>query len=103
MNVRGLLFWVKAARASPSGTNDLKIFRTGVDDLPEIDAVLDLLHFRGQPAIAADPVLHRLRIIGHEVGRPFRAGDLDAEGKRLVIVGLVETEAGARRHAYLVH
>ena len=38
-----------------------KLFRTGIDDLPELFAVLDLLHLGGQPAVAADPVLHRLR------------------------------------------
>src|SRR6266851_2075966 len=91
-----------------SGTIDLamkrsKVFRTGVDDPPEIRAVLDLLHLGGQPAIAADPVLHRLRVIGHQVRCSRGTGDLDSEGKRLVVIGLVEAEAGARRHAYLVH
>src|SRR5665647_400730 len=79
-----------------------KLFRTGIDDLPEILAVLDLLHLGGQPAVAADPVLHRNGIIGHQVGCPLRAGDLDAEGEGLVVIGLVEAEAGARRHADLV-
>ena len=46
----------------------LPVVGTGIDDLPEFGAVLDLLHLGGQPAIAADPVLHRVGIIGHQVG-----------------------------------
>src|SRR5215211_4316368 len=79
------------------------LFRTGIDDRPEIFAVLDLLHLGGESAIFADPGLHRIRIIRHQIRRTFRACDLDAEGKRLVVIGLVETEAGLRRHADLVH
>src|SRR5260370_41526759 len=44
-----------------------KLFRAGIDDLPELFAVLDLLHLGGQPAVATDPVLHRIMIIGHQV------------------------------------
>jgi hypothetical protein len=43
----------------------LPFFRAGIDDPPEIFAVLDLVHLGGEPAVAADPVLHRLGIIGH--------------------------------------
>src|ERR1035437_2463589 len=69
-------------------TRKSKLFRTGIDDLPEIFAVLDLLHFGGQAAVAADPVLHRIGIIGHQVRCPLGAGDLDAEGKGLVVIRL---------------
>src|SRR6185312_7716936 len=79
------------------------LFRTGIDDPPEILAVLDLLHFGGEPAVAADPVLHRVRIIGHQVGGPLHARHLDAEREGLVVIGLVESDAGPRRHANLVH
>src|SRR3982074_2383141 len=61
----------------------LKLVRAGIDDFPELFAVLDLLHFGGQPAVAADPVLHRIRIIGHQVGSPVGARDLDPEGNSL--------------------
>src|SRR4051812_21534398 len=56
----------------------LKFFRTGIDDLPEILAVLDLLHGGGQPAVAPDPFLHRLRIVSHQVRGALVARDLDA-------------------------
>src|ERR1700676_2566908 len=81
----------------------LPLFRAGIDDLPEVFAVLDLLHLGGEPAVAADPVLHRIRRIGHQVRGAVGTGDLDAEGERLVVIGLVEAKAGARRHAYFVH
>ena len=42
-------------------------------------------------------------IIGHQVRRPFRTRDLDAEGEGLVVIGQVETDARLRRHADLVH
>src|ERR1700727_3159662 len=87
---------LRIARRSP-------LFRTGIDDLPKVHAVLDFLHFGGEPAIAANPVLHRIRIIGHQIRGPLGARDLDAEGERLVVVGLVETETRARRHPNLVH
>ena len=90
-----------AARDPRSARSPL--FRAGIDDLPELAAVLDLLHLGGEPAIAADPVLHGVGIIGHQVRRPFRARDLDAEGEGLVVIGLVEAEARLRRHADLVH
>src|SRR4051812_11967231 len=45
----------------------LKLIRTGIDDLPEIHAVLDLLHLGGETAVAADPLLHRLRVIRHQI------------------------------------
>src|SRR6266566_7061796 len=95
-------------RSAPSSLVDgrkygLKLFGTGIDDLPELFAVLDLLHLGGQPAVAADPVLHRIGIIRHQVGGPCRGGDLDAEGKGLVVIRLVEAKAGAWRHANLVH
>src|SRR6184192_2640580 len=76
----------------------LKFFRTGIDDLPEIAAVLDLLHFGGETAVAPDPFLHRVRIIGHQIRSAFRTRHLDAEGKGLVVIGLVEAEARLRRH-----
>src|SRR4051812_3242367 len=79
-----------------------KLFRTGIDDLPQLFAVLDLLHGGGEPAVAADPVLHRVRIIRHQVGGAFVARDLDAEGECLVVIGEVETDAGARGDADLV-
>src|SRR6266566_6695234 len=95
-------------RSAPSSLVDgrkygLKLFGAGIDDLPELFAVLDLLHLGGQPAVAADPVLYRIGIIGHQVGRPCRGGDLDAEGKGFIVIGLVEAEAGAWRNANLVH
>src|SRR5262249_10443236 len=75
----------------------------GIDDLPEFLTVLDLLHLGGEPAIAADPILHRFRIIGHQVRGALAAGDLDAEGEGLVVIGLVEADARLRRDADLVH
>src|SRR5258705_2858850 len=97
-----LEYWV--ARSSRTMTTaKSKLFRTGIDNLPEFCAVLDLLHLGGEPAVALDPVLHRIRIIGHQVRCPLGAGDLDAEGKRLVVIGLVKAEAGPRRHAHLVN
>src|SRR3954469_7672950 len=80
----------------------LKLFRAGIDDLPQLLAVLDLLHRRGQPAVAPDPVLYRVRIIPHQVGGALETGHLDAEGERLVVIGLVEADAGARGDADLV-
>src|SRR5689334_2569016 len=79
------------------------LFRAGIDDRPKVGAVLDLLHLGGEPAIAADPVLHRVGVIGHQVRGAFGAGDLDAEGEGLVVIGLVEAEARLRRDADLVH
>src|SRR4029453_17019181 len=81
----------------------LPLFRAGIDDLPELAAVLDLLHLGGEPAIPADPVFHGVWIIGHQVRRPLRTRDLDAEGESLVVIGLVETDAGLGRDADLVH
>src|ERR1700744_6700056 len=89
--------------AWPARVPGSPLFRTGIDDLPEIRAVLDLLHFGGETAVAANPVLHRVRIVGHQIRRAFRARHLDAESERLVVIGLVEAEAGAWRHANLVH
>src|SRR6202022_3984576 len=66
------------------------LFRAGIDGLPKVFAVLDLLHLGVQPAIAARPVLYRVGIIGHQVRCPLRAGDLDAEREGLVVIGLVE-------------
>ncbi len=37
-----------------------------------------------------------VRIIGHQVRRPLGTGDLDAEGEGLVVIGLVEADAGLR-------
>ena len=42
---------VRNDRSGLSGSEEL--FRTGIDDLPHVRAVLDLLHLGGQPAIAA--------------------------------------------------
>src|ERR1700752_3166933 len=62
-------YWVDRLRGDHSCRWDaLEIFRTGVDDLPEILAVLDLLYLGGQPTVAADPVLHRVRVEGHQGG-----------------------------------
>src|SRR5581483_10812424 len=87
----------------PRGVAPLPIVRAGIDDLPQLRAVGDLLHLGGQPAIAPDPVLHRVGIVGHQVGGALEARDLDAEGEGLVVIGLVEAEAGARGDADPVH
>src|SRR6185436_11241076 len=88
-------------RRIASRARALPLFRAGIDDLPELATVLDLLHLGGEPAIAADPVLHGVRIIGHQVRGPVGARNLDAEGEGLVVIGLVEAEARLRRHADL--
>src|SRR5262249_16391629 len=74
-----------------------KLFGAGIDDRPELRAVPHLLHVGGEPAVAADPVLHGIRIIGHQIGGAGVARDLDAEGRRLVVIGHVESEARPRR------
>ena len=53
----------------------------------------------GQPALAGDPGLHGRRIIGHQLVGAGDAGDAQAGGPALVVIGLVEAEARARRHA----
>src|SRR6185436_10084010 len=90
-------------RRIASRARALPLIRTGIDDSPELAAVLDLLHLGGEPAIAADPILHGIRIIGHEIRRPFRTRDLDAEGEGLVVIGLMEADARHRRDTDLVH
>ena len=79
-----------------------KFFRARIGDGPQVAAVLDLLHLRREPAIAADPRLQRLRIVRHQVRCPFIAHHLDAEGERLVDIRLMQADAGARRYANLV-
>src|SRR6266852_2776110 len=76
-----------------------EFFRTGIDDCPELGAVPHLLHVGGEPAVAADPVLHGLRIIRHQIGGAGVARDLDAAGRGFVVIGHVESEARPRRHA----
>src|SRR5262245_40878838 len=98
-SIRGMVTFYAGSQLSWSSP----LFRTGVDDLPQIEAVLDLLHLGGEPAIAADPVLHRVGVIGHQVRGAFGAGDLDAEGEGLVVIGQMEADACLRRHADLVH
>src|ERR1700751_780507 len=85
--------WVadrNVSRAEPERLSPL--FRAGIDDLPELGAVLDLLHLVVRPAIAADPVLHRVGVIGHQVRGTLGAGDLDAESEGLVVISKVETD-----------
>src|SRR6202030_2236613 len=91
-------WWSRSAATAVGTSAGSKVFGTGIDDLPEVFAVLDLLHLGGEPAIAADPALHRIGIIRHQVRCPRGAGDLNAKGEGLVVIGLVEAEAGARRH-----
>src|SRR4051812_33207706 len=79
-----------------------KGFGTWIDDLPEVLTVPDLLHLGGEAAVALDPLLHRLRIIRHQLRGALVARHLDAEGERLVVIGLVKAEARLRRHADLV-
>src|SRR5207247_10253505 len=71
-------------------------------DWPALFAVRALLQLVGPPSFAADSFLHRIGIIRHQVGGPCRGSDLDAEGKGLVVIRLVEAKAGAWRHANLV-
>ena len=85
------------------GRTALPLFRAGIDDLPELRTVLDLLHLGGEPAIPADPILHGIRIIGHQIRGSLGAGDLDAEGEGLVVIGQVEADARFRRYANLVY
>src|SRR5262245_27109456 len=59
-----------------------------------------MLHLRGQPAIAADPAFDLVWIDRHQFGGAGDAGHLGAGGPALVVVGLVEAEARARRHAH---
>ena len=64
--------------------------------------LLHPLHLRREAALAADPVLHRRRVVGHQVGGAGVARHLDAERIGLVEIGRVEAEACLRRHANLV-
>src|SRR6187455_2582275 len=79
--------------------NGRKLFRTRIDDRPQLGAVEHALHLRGQPALAGDPRLHGRRIVGNQFVGPGDAGNAQAGGPALVVVGLVEAEARARRHA----
>jgi hypothetical protein len=42
--------------------------RARIDDGPELGTVLHGLHVGGKSAVAVDPFLHRLRVVGQHVG-----------------------------------
>src|SRR5262245_5248341 len=80
----------------------LKLLRAGIDDPPELGAVLEVLHLRSEAAVQLDPLLHGLRIDRHQLGGSGVARDPDARGPALVEIGLMEAHAGARGRANAV-
>ena len=52
--------------------------------------------------MATEPVLHRVRIVGHHIGGAFVAHHLHARGRGLVEIGHVKSEACPRRDAHPV-
>ena len=80
----------------------VELLRAGIDNGPKCGAVPDLLHFAGEPAVAADPFLDRFRIEGHQIGGPGVTRDLHPEGQFGIVIGQMETQARARRHAHAV-
>jgi hypothetical protein len=69
--------------------------RARIDDGPELGTVLHRLHVGGEPAVAVDPFLHRLRVVGQHVGGGPIARHLDPGRERLVKIGRVKPEARA--------
>src|SRR6266571_1623490 len=72
----------------------LKLLRAGVHDGPQLGAVLEVLHLRGEPAVLLDPILHALRIDRHQLGGSGVARHPDAGRPAFVEIGLVEAHAG---------
>src|SRR5262245_45929922 len=83
-------------KAAAPGVRTLELVRAGIDDRPQVGAVLHPLHLRGEPAVTRDPVLGRLRVVAHQVLGPRIAHHLHAEQ---LGVGLMEAETRFRRHA----
>ena len=79
----------------PPGHSE-RFVRAGIDDGPEFGAVLYRLHLGGEPAVAVDPSLHCLRVVGQHIGRGPVVRHLDAEGIGRVEMGRVKPEAPAR-------
>src|SRR5690606_35525081 len=79
-----------------------KFFGAGIHHLPELRPVLQAFHLWCQSTLTRDPVLHALRIIGHEIGGAGRARNPHAHGPVLVEISFVKAEAGARRDANAV-
>jgi len=77
-------------------------FWAGSDDGPEFGAVLHRLYVGGEPAVAVDPFLHCLRVVGQHIGSAPIVRHLDAERIGLVEIGRVKAEARARGDAYPV-
>ena len=69
---------------------------TGINDGLEFGAVLYGLHAGGEPAVAVDPVLHCLGIIGQHIGGGPIVRHLDAERIGRVEMGRVKAEARTR-------
>jgi len=73
-------------------------FRAGIDDSPEFGAV-HRLHVGGEPAVAVDPFLHCLWVVGQHIGGGPIVRHLDAESVGRVEMGRVKAEARARGDA----
>jgi hypothetical protein len=68
--------------------------RARTDDGPELGTV-HRLHVGGEPSVAVDPFLHRLRVVGQHVGGGPRARHLDPGREPSVDKGRVKPEARA--------
>src|SRR5215467_6415256 len=82
--------------STPTSQKDLKLVRARIDHRPQLGPVLHSLHLGGEATVAADPFLHRLGVVGHQLGGAGVADDLEAEGPGLVVIGLVKAEARLR-------
>jgi hypothetical protein len=83
----------------PPGHSE-KFFRAGIDDGPEFGAVLYRLHAGGEPAVAVDPFLHCLGVIGQHIGCGPIVRHLHTERIGRVEMSRVKAEARARGGAY---
>src|SRR5262249_10562050 len=62
-----LSLFPKRSEGLPKGRGgSLPLLRAGIDDLPEFSAVGDLLLLGSQPAVAPNPVLRGVGVIGHQ-------------------------------------